>query len=205
VGIAMSDLSELSVMRAGPEDAALVGEILADAFGADPVGKWICPDPEYPRWCWPVIVPSLLAHDEVYITADALGAAMWVRPGAKLDIKLGLAAFWIYWRRFGLGAIGRLLRLMTGMEKHHPKDPHYYLFAIGVRPEAKGQGIGSALLEHVLRECDSRKVGAYLENSNPLNLPFYQRHGFEVRSEISLPRNGPTLWLMYRDPIAGRM
>jgi len=197
----MSDSSEVLVKRAGPEDAALVGEILADAFAGDPVGKWICPDPGYPRWCWPVIVPSLLPHDEVYITGDGLGAAMWVRPGGKLDIKLGLAALWGYWRRFGLGAIGRLFRLMIGMEKHHPKDPHYYLFAIGVRPEAKGQGIGSALLEHVLNECDSRKVGAYLENSNPLNLPFYRRHGFEVRSEITVGRNGPTLWLMYRNPV----
>ena len=200
----MSDSPEVFVMRAGPEDAALVGEIFADAFSADPVGRWISPDPGYPRWCWPVIVPSLLLHDEVYITGDGLGAAMWVPPGAKLDIKLGPAVLWAYWRRFGLGAIGRLLRLMIGMEKHHPKDPHYYLFAIGVRAEAKGQGIGSALLEHVLRECDRRKVGAYLENSNPLNLPFYRRHGFEVRGEITLRHNGPTLWLMYRDPIPGR-
>jgi ribosomal protein S18 acetylase RimI-like enzyme len=201
----MSDSPEVFVMRAGPEDAALVAEILADAFSDDPVGRWISPDPEYPRWCWPVIAPFLLGHDEVYITGDRLGAAMWVPPGAKLDIKLGLAALWGYWRRFGLGAIGRLLRLMIGMEKHHPKEPHYYLFAIGVRPEAKGRGIGSALLERVLRECDRRKVVAYLENSNPLNLPFYQRHGFEVRGEITLRHNGPTLWLMYRDPIPGRM
>jgi len=201
----MSDSSEVLVKRAGRQDAAMVGEILADAFSADPVGRWISPDPGYPRWCWPVIVPSLLPHDEVYIAGDGLGAAMWVPPGAKLDIKLGLAALWNYWRRFGLGAIARLLRLMIGMEKHHPKDPHYYLFAVGVRPEAKGRGIGSALLEPVLQECDRRKVVAYLENSNPLNLPFYQRHGFEVRSEITMPRNGPTLWLMYRDPISGRM
>ncbi len=196
----MSDSSEVLVKRAGREEAALVGEILADAFAADPVGKWICPDPEYPRWCWPVIVPFLLARDEVYITGDGLGAVMWIPPGAKLDIKPGLAVLWVYWRRFGLGAIGRLLRLMTGMEKHHPKDPHYYLFAIGVRSEAKGQGVGSALLKPVLNECDRCKVSAYLENSNPLNLPFYQRHGFEVRGEMTMPRNGPTLWLMYRDP-----
>lgn len=201
----MSDSSEVFVTRAEPEDAALIGEILADAFGTDPVGKWICPDPEYPRWCWPLLVPLLLSCGEVYMTGSGLGGAIWIPPGVKPDIKLGLATLWDYWRRFGLRSILRFFRLVIAMEKHHPKDPHYYLLAIGVRPEAEGQGIGSALLEHVLEECDRRKVGAYLENSNPLNLPFYQRQGFQVRGQITLPRNGPTLWLMYREPVPGRV
>ena len=173
--------------RVGRDEAALVGEILADAFGGDPVGSWISPDPEYPRRGWPLLVPFLLPHDEVYMTENGLGAAMWVPPGDNLDIRPSPSVLWDYWRRFGLRAIIRFFRLMLAMEKHHPKDPHYYLFAIGVRPEAKGRGIGSALLEPVLRQCDSRKVMAYLENSNPLNLPFYQRHGFEVRSTPQRP------------------
>ena len=201
----MSDSAEAFVKRAGRQDMALVAEILVDAFGSDPVGQWISADPDYPRWCWPLIVPFLLPHNEVYMAGNGLGVAMWVPPGAELDMKLGPAVLWDYWRRFGLRSILRFFRLMIGMEKHHPKEPHYYLLAIGMRAEAKGKGIGSALLESVLQECDRRKVGAYLENSNPLNLPFYRRHGFEVRNEITLPRNGPTLWLMYRDPVSGRV
>jgi len=200
----MSDSSEVLVARAGRDEAALVGEILADAFGGDPVGSWISPDPEYPRWGWPLLVPFLLPHDEVYVAGNGMGAAIWIPPGDNLDIRPSPSVLWDYWRRFGLRAIIRFFRLMLAMEKHHPKEPHYYLFAIGVRPEAKGRGIGSALLEPVLRQCDSRKVAAYLENSNLRNLPFYQRHGFEVRSEITLPHNGPKLWLMYREPRPAR-
>ena len=200
----MSNPSEVFVKRAGSDEAALVGEILGDAFSEDPLMRWISPDPEYPRWCWPLAVPFLLPYDEVYMTGNGLGAAMWVPPGVKLNIRPSLAMLWDSWRRFGIGSILRFFRLMSTLEKHHPKDHHYYLFAIGVRPGSRGQGIGSALLEHVMQECDRQKVGAYLESGSH-NLPFYKRHGFEVRSKIALPHNGPPIWLMYRNPILGRL
>jgi ribosomal protein S18 acetylase RimI-like enzyme len=196
----MSDPSEVFVKRAGADEAALVGEILGEAFGADPITKWISPNPEYPRWCWPVAVSLLLPDLEVYLTENGLGAAMWLPPGAKLNIRPSLAMLWDSWRRFGIGSIIRFFQLMRMMEKHHPGDDHYYLFAIGVRSGSRGQGIGSALLKSVLQKCDHKKVGAYLENSNSLNLPFYQRHGFELRNEIAVPHNGPSLFLMYREP-----
>ena len=204
MGILMSDTSEVFVKRAGADEAALVGEILGGAFGADPVIRWISRDPSYPKWCWPLAVPFFLPHHEVYVSEDGLGAAMWLPPGVKLSIRPSLAMLWSAWLRFGVGSILRFFQYMSMVERHHPKDNHYYLFAIGVRPASRGQGIGSALLEHVLQECDRRKVGAYLETSGSRNLAFYQRHGFGVRSEITLPRNGPSLLLMYRDPMPGR-
>jgi ribosomal protein S18 acetylase RimI-like enzyme len=39
---------------------------------------------------------------------------------------------------------------------------------------------------------------AYAESSNQRNVPLYQRFGFEVIQEISLPDGGPTLWTMRR-------
>ena len=201
----MPNQSEIIVKKASADDTALVGEIMTDAFSADPVGKWISSDPEYPRWCWPMIVPFLIPHNEVYVAGNGLGAAMWVPPEAKLNIRPNIASIWNLWRRFGIRSILRLSRLISTLEPQHPRDQHYYLFAIGVRPESRGQGIGSALLEHVLQQCDRRKVGVYLENSNSLNLAFYQRYGFKLQSKIDLPRNGPSLWLMYREPVSGRI
>jgi hypothetical protein len=47
---------------------------------------------------------------------------------------------------------------------------------------------------------DARPWGAALwdPSSNIRNVPLYQRFGFEVIQEISLPEDGPTLWTMLR-------
>ena len=197
----MSNQSNVSVKKAGPDAVALLAGILADAFGEDPVMTWICHDSEYPKWAWPIGVPSFLPHNEVYVSESGSGAALWLPPGVELSIPLSPRVLWDAWRRFGLGAIVRYFQYMSLVENHHPKDRHYYLFAIGVRPGSRGRGVGSALLSHVLLKCDREGVGAYLECSNPRNITLYQRHGFDVQGEVVLPRKGPPLWFMYRRPL----
>jgi hypothetical protein len=41
---------------------------------------------------------------------------------------------------------------------------------------------------------------AYLEASSARNRALYERHGFEVTEELSLPKGGPPIWLMWREP-----
>ena len=47
--------------------------------------------------------------------------------------------------------IGRVLRLLSATEKAHPEEPHYYLFAVGVRQESQGRGPGSEVIRPMLR------------------------------------------------------
>lgn len=200
----MSDPSEVSVQTAGPGQTELVAEILADAFGPDPVMQWICRDPAYPRWVWRLLVPLLVPYKEVYVTGDGLGAAVWLPPGVSRDMLPNLDALMGAMGRFGLGAVFRLFQFIGILEKHHPKESHYYLLAVGVRSAAQGRGIGSVLLGHVLEKCDRRGAGAYVECSSSRSLSLYQRHGFQTQRQIALPRSGPALWLMYRQPHAAQ-
>jgi len=57
--------------------------------------------------------------------------------------------------------------------------------------------VGSSLLRPILDRSDADGIDAYLESSNELNIPLYERHGFEVCGEVELPK-GPLIWPMVR-------
>ena len=77
------------------------------------------------------------------------------------------------------------------MGRYHPQEPHWYLPLIGVDPAQQRKGYGSALLQHALRECDRDHAPAYLESSNPANIPLYERHGFRVLATIQVGTSPP--------------
>lgn len=81
----------------------------------------------------------------------------------------------------------------------HPTEPHWYLPMIGIDPVQQGRGLGSALLKHALALVDRDGATAYLESSNPKNVPLYERHGFEVIGEVQAG-NSPTIAAMLRRP-----
>jgi hypothetical protein len=48
--------------------------------------------------------------------------------------------------------------------------------------------------------CDREATGAYLEASSERNRALYERHGFELVEAVRLPRGGPPMWTMWREP-----
>ena len=92
-----------------------------------------------------------------------------------------------------------LFAALGEMGQLHPKEPHWYLFSIGVDPHHQNEGLGSILMEHALPKSDGDGTLAYLESSNPRNVPFYQRHGFEVMQVVQVGTS-PTFTLMVREP-----
>ncbi len=96
-----------------------------------------------------------------------------------------------------LGASRRVAQLLAA---RHPRAPHWYLGPIGTEPGFQRQGLGTALIAHVLQRCDTASMPAYLESSNEANLPLYSRLGFAITEELRVAHDGPTLWLMSRAP-----
>ena len=44
---------------------------------------------------------------------------------------------------------------------------------------------------------------AYLESSNILNVPLYERHGFVVQADAAVSDDGPRAWFMWRESRRG--
>jgi len=190
-----------AVRAATPNDARPLAPPLARAFQDDPVTVWANPS-ERTRMRRTARfflgrMRTLLPHELSFACADGAGAAVWSPPDAW---QMGLRELLHDLPAFLSPRTPMVLRGMHDVEKRHPKTPHYYLSILGVDPPRQGDGLGSALLQPMLRRCDQEGVGAYLETGTERNVRFYSRHGFRVIDEVPLPK-GPPMWLMWRDPL----
>jgi ribosomal protein S18 acetylase RimI-like enzyme len=123
-------------------------------------------------------------------------ASRWLPPGVTSDEEVLGTLF----ERTAPAAIQQdLAGVFEQMSSFHPHEPHWYLPLIGVDPARQGQQLGDKLMVHALARCDADRLSAYLESSNPRNLSFYQRHGFEILGKIQVG-SSPTIMPMLRKP-----
>jgi GNAT superfamily N-acetyltransferase len=190
------------------DEAALLGEVLADAFAEDPVFAWLIPPQSRGRDnCLRTFFTSmsrsyLRRGKPCYLTGDASAAALWAPPGAWAmplsQVILEAAPSGLAFRRRLL----RALRTQLQIERLHARQlaPHWYLGYLGTRRDQQGHGLGTQMLREVLAGLDTDGVPAYLESSNERNLPLYERNGFRVVGELQALGRGPTIWRMWREP-----
>ncbi|HEX2084314.1 MAG TPA: GNAT family N-acetyltransferase [Solirubrobacteraceae bacterium] len=187
------------VRTATPDDVPALAGALARAFDDDPITVFASPRAasrtRRTRFFFTGRLRALVGEELCFCDEERRGAALWAppdrwRPSLREQLRLvrmvNHRTPWV---------VPGFLR----MERLHPHEPHYYLSALGVAPEAQGRGLGSALLAPMLERCDREGVPAYLESSKERNIAFYGRHGFRVTRQMRFPR-GPRLWLMWRDP-----
>lgn len=203
-GDAVHTPADIEVRKADASDIDGLAGVLARAFDEDPVVTWFLREDAgradaFQTFFAMAVRALTLPHDEVYTTADHLGAALWAPPGSwelgpdeVEELLPDLEAV------FGPDKLDRSLRGMEAMDAHHPDEPHFYLLFLGVEPAMHSRGIGSALLRTVLRRCDEAGLPAYLEATSPRNVALYERHGFVVTDTLPLPDGGPPLWPMWR-------
>ncbi|MES2695756.1 MAG: N-acetyltransferase [Verrucomicrobiota bacterium] len=183
-------------------EAAFAAIVLA--FVGDPAARWSWPQPDDFLRNMPLAARAFGGKSFALGTAFGIdrlaGAALWLPPGVSSDEE----ALADLIERTAPAAIQQdAAKVFEQMAGFHPREPHWYLPLIGVDPARQGQRLGDKLMAHALTRCDADQLPAYLESSNPRNLPFYRRHGFEVLGKIQVG-SSPTLVPMLRRPRAPR-
>ena len=180
------------VTATAPSDAEQAIGVIVLAFGTDPAARWTYADPQQYLTHFPTIVQAFggraFAHGTGHHVSGFAGAALWLPPGVAPD-EQALTA--IVRASVPAARHAEVFGVFEQMGRHHPHEPHWYLPLIGVDPLHQGRGLGSALLQHALRQCDRDHVPAYLESSNPANTPLYERHGFKVLATIQVGSSPP--------------
>lgn len=196
----------MEVRTARRGDIATLARVLAAAFETDPFSRWmfgtedgLCERLE--TAFRKLLRVAYLRKGHTYTTDDLAGAAMWAPPGRwKLTVVQQLRLAPSFLLNLGPRRLARAAPAGRAVDRAHPKEPHWYLAVIGVDPGRQRSGIGAALLSPILERADAEGVLAHLETSKASNVPYYERHRFEVTSEFDVPGDGPHMWVMTRRP-----
>lgn len=208
-------MTELLVSPIRDEQIPSAAGVMANAFSDAPRFRFLVPaDAQRPaklRWYWGASMRAcihsgglvFIAHEDR--SSTVLGVAIWDAPGQRGRSKLTLlrSGLWLAPMRLGIAGYQRRRALGPALASLESPHPSWYLNAIGVEPSAQRGGVGSALINHMLTRVDDDALPAFLDTSAPDNLGYYERFGFLVTAESTLP-NGIPLWGMTR-PSAPRI
>jgi len=194
-----------AIRRATPDDLDTVVRTLVDGFQDDPLYRWFTDagrfDEVMARMFRADARDTYIPGGEAYLAEDGSGAALWrpapgCFPHTRAERLRGIPAL------AGISGLARFPRIWQLMERtaaEHPREPHWYLSLLAVEQARQRDGVGSALMAHVLARVDAAHLPAYVENSKARNLDFYERHGFRTFKRLEFARGGPHLWLMWRE------
>ena len=191
-------LTIVKIARESDEEDVI--DALRLAFVTDPAVRWVWPDPRkylsnFSRFA-KAFGGKAFAYESAHYVGNFSGAALWLPPSVNPDVDQ-LMELLQSSRSEDSKMDGP--KVFEKMGSYHPNEPHWYLPLLGVDPFYHGKGLGSALIQHTLSICDRDNKSAYLESSNPKNIPFYERHGFELLGTIQV-NTSPPLFPMLRKP-----
>lgn len=191
-----------AVQALGIGDHKFVGQVIGESFADDPVNLWIFGNQAGIRSFFGRAAKKLYLRKGYGHRVGDDGCTLWLGPNVAKKIPLwnSIDIAFTMARYSGPGSLRRGLSVDSALESRHPREPHYYLFAIGTRPSSQGRGIGRRLMTAGLERADKECLPAYLESSKESNVPFYRHYGFEVIDRCIPGKGCPPLWLMWREP-----
>lgn len=211
----------MHVITAAPvpsDRRAEVAALLGAGFATDPlIARMVPGDPGGRRVRLTRLYRDLLAHPWAGQVVDlavrdgsgydgdgeVVGAAMWTAPVREpahdrwAELTMAVRVL----RTLGWTGARGWWQMEHAFEAAQSSAPHWYLGDVVVSATARGEGVGSALLEHRLRVVDAERADAYLEATTEGSARLYARFGFEPRGAVAgLGPDAPqAMWRAARD------
>lgn len=204
----------VTIRPATSADAPIVAQLLGEAFRDDPAWATYFTKPvtrqqkletHYRRRVHrhPELVDVAVDGDQV------VGALLWAAPDSRSRPAVILRAGSRAIRRIA-SKLPRGQRFAHGLavEAFRPTEPHWYLHDIAAGPNARGKGVGSALLTHRLGIIDAAGADnaaspgttcAALEATTAGSRRLYERFGFEPVGRVPT-QPGEASTVMVRRP-----
>ncbi len=136
------------VRPAADADAAAIAAALGRAFDDDPVWRWLLPDDASRTRRLTGLFGVLLRRVHLrHGATEATGrdgrteaAALWDPPGHwRVPVRLQAAQAVPLLRILGT-RVPVTLRTLGEIERHHPREPHWYLAVLGTDPRRRAAG-----------------------------------------------------------------
>lgn len=139
-------------------------ETLVTAFRKDPITGYILSHTnskkdKISRNLWSATLRYAQPYNHIYTAPENKGIAAWIPPSEyPLNfMQILQAGFYKIPFMLGFSGLKKFLHLFTLFDKYHERDmhqPHWYLFALGVSEVYQGKGIGSLLVQPILKQAD---------------------------------------------------
>lgn len=204
-------------------DLARASEVLAQGFAEEPGNVALFPDPQDRRSVLEAGGRQLLerairtatAHG-AFVDGDLGGIALWDPPGRRTgptEVARGVARLAPAVPVIARGAphlrrvVGRHLGEAIGMTRQRASavrrashGASWHLAYLATAPEYRGRGLARQLLDRQLARCDADGLAVWLETTDPVNPPIYERFGFVTVAHVEDAAWLPGLWVMRREP-----
>jgi GNAT superfamily N-acetyltransferase len=203
-----------------PEAAAL----LARGFAEEPGNVALFPDPAIRRMLQETtalqILATMLRYGAVHVAeaGDELAAiTLWHPPGvpttslttvarsavARLSRPKLVARALPHAASVVLRDLPEAIALTRARQRAVRRASHgptWHLAFLATAPEHRGEGLARALLDRQLQRCDEDGAAVWLETTDPVNPPIYERFGFDVVAHVTDAAWLPGFWVMRRAP-----
>ena len=195
----------MSIKKASLADKEWIVAVISNAFQENRSVNWVVKNDTHTS----SRIENLIryAFDKSFrpggalVNSEKTGAVLFLDTGSKTNAFLDVANdIELAFRSVGLSRVYKVLKRERYVKNLHPKEPHLYLWFIGVKKTEQGIGIGSSILDEVCRIADKKRSAIYLETSEKNILPLYLKSKFTIHHTWSTEFLGFPLWFLKREP-----